>query len=82
MKDVCDGILKIAQDKKREFRLIFQVATSPQYGDKIREFAKHLEHVYIRYTQQLSKEFNVSFDELYLPKSLVYKSNYIQLYSF
>lgn len=65
LKDVCDGILKIAQDKKREFRLIFQVATSPQYGDKIREFAKHLEHVYKRYTEQLSKELNVSFDELY-----------------
>ena len=65
LEKVCDGILGIAQNRKKEFRLIFQIATSPQYGNHIREYAEKLDAIYKQYTEALSKKLDISFDELY-----------------
>lgn len=65
------GIIKIAKDKKKEFRLIFQIATSPQYGDHVRELADKLENVYKKYTEVLSEKLTIPFENLYPYVNLV-----------
>ena len=74
LEKVCEGILDIAQNRKKEFRLIFQIATSPQYGDHIRELAEKVDSIYKRYTEVLSKKLNVSFDVLFPYVNLVVSS--------
>lgn len=74
LEKLCDGILKVAQKNKKEFRLIFQVATSPQYGDHIRELAEKIDSIYKRYTEVLSEKLNVSFDVLFPYVNLVVSS--------
>ena len=65
LEKVCDGILGIAQNRKKEFCLIFQIATSPQYGNHIREYAEKLDNIYKRYTDALSEKLNIQSDKLY-----------------
>ena len=62
---LCQGIKELAQKTKKQFRLIFQVATSPQYGEHIRSLAEKLENTYRQYTVVLSEKLNVSFDILF-----------------
>lgn len=40
---LCEGIKILALEKKTQFRLIFQVATSPQYGERVRKYSVWLE---------------------------------------
>ena len=62
---LCEGIKTLAQENKKQFRLIFQVATSPQYGENVRKFSSKLDHEYKRYTETLSKRLNMSYSQLY-----------------
>ena len=71
LNKLAKGIIQIAQDRKLEFRLIFQIATSPQYGGKVRQLADELDNLYIRYTEALSYKMKVDFDILYPYVSLV-----------
>lgn len=63
LEKVCDGILGIAQNRKNEFRLIFQITTSPRYGESVREFSSKLEYEYKRYTETLAEKLNMNFDK-------------------
>lgn len=62
---LCEGIKTIAKEKKMQFRLIFQVATSPQYGKRVRAYSVWLENMYKKYTETLSKHLNMPFEKLY-----------------
>lgn len=62
---LCEGIKELAREYKKQFRLIFQVATSPQYGEKVRRFSSKLDFEYKRYTDILSEKLAISFDFLY-----------------
>lgn len=65
LEKLCKEIVKIAQEKKCEFRLIFQVATSPQYGEHIRQIADNLNFVYTKYTEVLSEKVKIPFEKLF-----------------
>lgn len=65
LSKLCEGIKELAQENKKQFRLIFQIATSPQYGESVRKFSSILDYEYIRYTKTLSEKLNMSFDTLY-----------------
>lgn len=65
LEKACEGIKKLAQQKKTHFRLVFQVTTSPQYGERIRKYSEKLDSCYQEYTEILSKKLNINFDELY-----------------
>lgn len=62
---LCDGIKVLAKAKKTQFRLIFQVATSPQYGERVRKYSVWLETMYKKYTEMLSKHLDMGFEKLY-----------------
>ena len=62
---LCNGIKKLAQKNKKYFRLIFQITTSPRYGESVREFSSKLEYEYKRYTETLAEKLNMNFDKLY-----------------
>lgn len=62
---LCEGIKILALEKKTQFRLIFQVATSPQYGERVRQYSVWLETEYKRYTETLSENLNMKFESLY-----------------
>ena len=74
LEKLFEGILKSAQNNKNEFRLIFQVATSPQYGEHVRELADRLDNIYKKYTEVLSEKLNISFDLLFPYVNLVVSS--------
>lgn len=59
------GVWEKAESKKYEFRLIFQVVTSPQYGEHMRKIANRLPQIYMDYTKLLSNKLNLEFDKLY-----------------
>lgn len=65
LTQLCKGIKKLAQEAKKQFRLIFQVATSPQYGESVRKFSNKLDFEYERYTKILSEKLKVDFNVLY-----------------
>ena len=62
---LCEGIKELAMEYKKQFRLIFQVATSPQYGERVRKFSTKLDFEYKRYTEILSEKLAISYDLLY-----------------
>ena len=62
---LCEGIKALAQENKKQFRLIFQIATSPQYGESVREFSDKLDYGYKRYTETLAEKLDMSFDKLF-----------------
>lgn len=62
---LCKGIKELAQENKKQFRLIFQVATSPQYGESVRKFSDKLDIEYERYTKTLSEKLRLDFNTLY-----------------
>lgn len=71
LEKLAKGIIKIAMEQKKEFRLIFQIATSPQYGEHVIKLADKLEDIYKRYTEVLSEKLAISFDDLYPYVNLV-----------
>lgn len=39
LMQLCQGIKVLVQNTKRQFKLIFQIATSPQYGEQVRKYS-------------------------------------------
>lgn len=60
VKNLCNEFYKIADKYKMELRLIFQIANSPKYGEKIRGHSDSLSHIYDEYTDKLADAMNVS----------------------
>jgi len=71
LNELAKGIIEIAIDRKAEFRLIFQIATSPQYGEHVRQLTEKLDNIYHRYTEVLTEKLNISFEKLYPYVNLV-----------
>lgn len=53
-----DTFLDEVDKYKLELRLIFQVTTSPVYGERMRDKAEDFKDVYAKYIEQLSKILN------------------------
>ena len=49
---------------KRELRFIFQLATSTQYGDKMRLMADKLDFIYDAYAMKLSAKLDCEYEKL------------------
>ena len=49
---------------KRELRFIFQLATSTQYGDKMRLMADKLDFIYDAYAMKLSEKLDCEYEKL------------------
>lgn len=60
VKNLCNEFYKIADKYKMELRLIFQIANSPKYGEKIRGHSDSLSHIYDEYMDKLADAMNVS----------------------
>ena len=65
LDELCEGLVELLQIKKFDFRLIFQIATSPRYGEYMRELAKNLPQVYEKYTETLAERMNVDAIDLF-----------------
>ncbi len=62
-------ILDIVKEEQRSLRLVYQTATSPTYGDRIRKSAEPLNKTYAEYISFLSKSINAPYEEI---KPIVY----------
>lgn len=56
-----DEVDKSAND----LRLVYQVATSPVYGERMRKAAEELSFSYDKYIKKLSSVMNISYEELF-----------------
>lgn len=65
LEKLCEGIRELGKENQKQFRLIFQVATSPQYGESVRGFSKKLDMQYHIYTEELTKKLDISYEILF-----------------
>lgn len=56
--------LDIISQHRMEFRLIYQLTTSPQYGERMRKKAYDLDIAYDKYIQMLAERIHCSSEEL------------------
>lgn len=56
---------------KLELRFVYQVATSPQYGEKIRSMTEELDDRYDECAKKLSKQLNMPYKKLRVLISLI-----------
>lgn len=64
MKRFFASLIDEVNKYKLELRFIYQVATSPIYGDTIRNSADSISFIYEKYIMRLSKLAKVPFDDL------------------
>lgn len=64
LKNFFDKALLQIGKYKAELRLIYQVATSPIYGDRMRREAENLMQVYEEYIEKLSKMLKIKSETL------------------
>ena len=57
-------VLKEAEKYKKELRLIYQIATSPVYGERMRKEADNLAGTYETYIRTLAEKLNVSMEDM------------------
>ena len=62
--ELFDSILSNVELRKARIRLIYQIATSPQYGDAFRKKASHIANVYATYTDMISEHIGCSSSDL------------------
>ena len=63
-KDFFENFLAEVDNYKKEFRLIFQFAASPTYGDHIRDKSEGFKFVYERYIERLSDILGAPYEEI------------------
>lgn len=62
-------VMKVVKTEQRSLRLVYQAATSPAFGDKIRKNAESLNNTFAEYIHLLSKSIGAPFEEI---RPLVY----------
>ena len=62
--DLFDMFPKTVLNYKKQLRVIYQVLTSPQYGDKLREIQECLPLAYDSYAKVLSDTLNCQYKDL------------------
>ena len=65
LEQLFDRFFETADRYVKDIRLIYQVASSPTYGDALREKAKELDNYYREITVLIAKELNRSADALF-----------------
>lgn len=63
--ELCAGLLQLLQERKISLRLIFQLATSPYYGNKVRTFAGEISKRCEEYTLMLADKMNMQYEEIF-----------------
>lgn len=59
-----DCVMKLVKEDQGSLRLVYQAATSPTYGDRIRKNAEPLNVTYSEYIELLSKNIGASYEEV------------------
>ncbi len=62
-------VMELVEEEQSSLRLVYQAATSPTFGDRIRKNAEPLNDTYAEYIDLLSKIIGVPFEEI---RPLVY----------
>lgn len=62
--ELFDVFPKIVLKYKKQLRLVYQVLTSPQYGDKLREIQEALPIAYNSYAKVLADRLNCDYKDL------------------
>lgn len=62
--ELCDGFVKYISDYKSQIRLVFQVATSPVYGDEMRTHINKISLLYEVYAKKISNNFSIPYQIL------------------
>lgn len=61
---MCKGFPNVVKEYSSQLRLIFQVATSPQYGKRAVEFSNHFAAFYDKFAEELSKKLTTDYDTI------------------
>lgn len=64
LKTLFDGFLDVVKEHQPELRFVYQVATSPVYGDRIRKKAEGLHETYEKYIKRLSELLKIQYEDL------------------
>ena len=62
--ELCNGFVEYISDYKSQIRLVFQVATSPVYGDEMRSHINKISLLYDAYAKKISTYFKLPYDIL------------------
>lgn len=65
LKAFFDGFLDVVDQNKEYLKFVYQVATSPFYGDRVRKKADGLNETYEKYIRKLSDIIRVPYDKLF-----------------
>ena len=57
-------VMEVGKSEQRSLRLVYQAATSPTFGDRIRKNAEPLNNTYAEYINLLSKSIGAPFEEI------------------
>lgn len=63
-RELFESIVGNVELRITRIRLIYQIATSPKYGDEFRKKTLHISDVYATYTQMISEHLGCSYKEL------------------
>lgn len=59
-----ERVMELVNEEQSSLRLVYQAATSPTFGDRIRKNAEPLNKSYSEYISLLSKTINVPYEEI------------------
>ena len=62
--ELCNGFVEYISNYKSQIRLVFQVATSPIYGSKVRGHIKNISLLYDAYAKKISTHFDITYNTL------------------
>ena len=57
-------VMAVVKSEQQSLRLVYQAATSPTFGDRIRKNAEPLNNTYAEYIQLVSKSIGAPFEEI------------------
>ena len=63
-KELSNAVIKNVDLRKNRVRLIYQIATSPKYGDLFREKTQHIADVYMIYAEMIANHLRCSTNVL------------------
>ena len=59
-----EHVMELAKEEQRSLQMVYQAATSPMFGDRIRKNAEPLNNTYMEYINLLSNSVNVPYEEI------------------
>lgn len=66
IQEMIEAIIEEIDGQKDKIRFIYQVASSPQHGDRLKELSNDLSKIYVKFSSIVADKWNISA-ELVLP---------------